>query len=157
MNFKISVILLHLFTQTLPIKQNLTHSLTVLAKNIDTNDTQPKIRQFSNLPTTIVSQTCNGQFCHKMSKETTTNATKTQITSFKRYDQLKSSSLLYGILKTASKREIDDTCYRELNQIYNGLHSREIWAIKGKFFIYIDLNTYLMLQLVMKRKTKYFC
>lgn len=130
MNFKISVILLHLFTQTLPIKQNSTHSLTALAANIDINDTQSKIRQFSNLPTTIVSQTCNGQFCYKMSNETTTNATKTQIRSFEKHDQLKSSSVLYGILKVASKREIGDTCYHELNQIYNGVHRREIWAIK---------------------------
>lgn len=127
MNFKISVILLHLFTQTLPIKQNSTHPLTALAANIDT---QSKIQQFSNLPTTIVSQTCNGQFCYKMSNETTTNATKTQITSFKKHDQLKSSSVLYGILEIASKREIGDTCYRELNLIYSGVHRREIWAIK---------------------------
>lgn len=141
MNFKISVILLHLFTTTLPITQHSSNSLSVLATNVDTNDAKLKIESFSKLQTkttaTIVStQTCNDRFCYKLANETTatttTNTQQKRESTYREFEHLKSSSILYGILKIASEREPADKCYQNLIQIYNGVHRKEIWAIKGK-------------------------
>lgn len=133
MNFKVSVILLHIFTITVPISE-----LSVLANDINTNETQSKIRKISTITTTatIVSETCNDRFCYNQMNETTTtpssNKSNEFAPSYKEYDQLKSTSILYGIVKIASKRPQTDKCYRELNQIYDGIHRKEIWAIKGR-------------------------
>lgn len=138
MNFKISVILLHLFTTTLPIGQYSSNSLSVLATNIDINDTKSKIENLSTvLPSTptILSRTCNDRFCYNLTNEHT-NSELDSIpvsTSYKEFDRFKSSSILYGVLRLASEQYQSDQCHRDLKQIYHGIHRKEIWAMKGKF------------------------
>ncbi|XP_055307399.1 uncharacterized protein LOC129571608, partial [Sitodiplosis mosellana] len=54
------------------------------------------------------------------------------VTSHNEFDRLKSISILYGIVDIASKRpQATSQCHRELNQIYDGIHRKEIWAIKA--------------------------
>lgn len=126
MNLKISVILLYIFTTMVSIRQ-------LSASNIDTNETQSKIGKISTITTasTIVSETCNDRFCYGPLNETVNNV-QAIAPSYKEYDRLKSTSILYGIVKIASERPQVNKCYRELQQIYDGIHRKEIWAIKGK-------------------------
>lgn len=143
MNIKVSVVLLHFLTITVPISQYAAKSFSVLASDIEVNETQSKIRKISTIMTTatIVSDTCNDRFCYSPTNETsataatatTTNKSKEFAPSYREYDRLKSTSILYGVVKTAAQRsQMNDKCYRELNQIYDGIHRKEIWAIKGK-------------------------
>ncbi|XP_055322371.1 O-acyltransferase like protein-like [Sitodiplosis mosellana] len=142
MNIKVSVVLLHFLTITVPISQYAAKSFSVLASDIEVNETQSKIRKISTIMTTatIVSETnvCNDRFCYSPTNETTattattTNKSKEFAPSYKEYDRLKSTSILYGVVKTAAQRsQANDICYRELNQIYDGIHRKEIWAIKA--------------------------
>lgn len=130
MNFNISITLLYVFAITVSISQYF--SLGVLASTIDVNETQSKIRKISTITTTstIVSETCNDRFCYSLINDTTNNF-KEFAPSFKDYDRLKSTSILYGVVKIASQRSQTTKCYRELSHIYNGIHRKEIWAIKG--------------------------
>lgn len=142
MNIKVSVVLLHFLTITVPISQYAAKSFSVLASDIEVNETQSKIRKISTIMTTatIVSETCNDRFCYSPTNETTAQAATATVNkskefapSYREYDRLKSTSILYGVIKTAAQRsQMDDKCYRELNQIYDGIHRKEIWAIKGK-------------------------
>lgn len=148
MNFKISVILLHLFTTTLPISQHSLNSRSVLATAIDTNDTQAKIRGLSPTVTTtatILSETCNDRFCYNFVNETKTKTNGSETSStlpsistqiYKHYDWLMGSSVLYGVLKVASEKEQSNTCFKELNQVYEGIHRKEIWAMKGEILLF---------------------
>lgn len=142
MNIKVSVVLLHFLTITVPISQYTAKSFSVLASDIEVNETQSKIRKISTIMTTatIVSETCNDRFCYSPTNETTattttTNKSKEFAPSYKEYDRLKSTSILYGVVKIAAQRSqaetATDKCYRELNQVYDGIHRKEIWAIKG--------------------------
>lgn len=133
MNFKVSIVLLHL-TVTIPMIQ---YSYSVSANNHDANETQSKIRKISTIMTTstIVSETCNDRFCYNSTNEITlNNKSKEFAPSYKEYDRLKSTSILYGVVKIASQRPQTSKCYRELNHIYDSIHRKEIWAIKGKQF-----------------------
>lgn len=132
MNFNVTIFLLYIFTITVPISQYFVKSLSVLASTIDVNETQSKIRKISTITTTstIVSETCNDRFCYSLINDTTNNF-KEFAPSFKDYDRLKSTSILYGVVKTASQRPQTNKCSRELGLIYNGIHRKEIWAIKG--------------------------
>lgn len=138
MNFKLSILLLHCFTVTVPISRYAVKPLTATATSIDANETQSKIRKISKITTTatIVSETCINRFCYNPLNETaattTNNISKEFAPSYKVYDRLKSTSILYGIVKIASQRPQTNKCYRELNQIYSGIHRKEIWAMKGK-------------------------
>lgn len=141
MNFKISVILLHLFTTTLPISQHSLNSISVLASNIDTNDTQSEIRELSaKVMTSILSETCSGQYCYSKMNETARvidqHASKSTSSHRQHFDRLASTSILYGILKTAAEQrshQQNSKCHNELNQIYEGIHRKKIWAIKGLY------------------------
>lgn len=132
MNVKISIILLHFLT----IGQHTSRSFGVLANNIDANETQTKLRQISTLSTTstIVSDTCNDRFCYSPINDTINRNLPDIVPSYTEYDKLKSTSILYGVVKIASQRTHENQCYRELNKIYDGIHRKEIWAIKGLFF-----------------------
>lgn len=137
MNFKVSVVLLHFFTVTVPIGQYSMKPFSVLADTLDANETQSKIRNISTMMTTatIVSETCNDRFCYNSTNETTTNdMSKEFAPSYKEYGRLKSTSILYGVVSIASKRPQTNKCYQELNRIYDGIHRKEIWAMKGRQF-----------------------
>lgn len=43
-----------------------------------------------------------------------------------------SSSVMYGLLTHNTKDYVNEQCYGELRQIYNGIRRKEIWAIKGQ-------------------------
>lgn len=138
MNFKVSVVLLHSLAVILPISQYSVKPFGVLASILDANETQSKIRRISTIMTTatIVSETCNDQFCNNSINETKTSNNSKEYASWykhEQYDRLKSTSILYGLIKIASKRPQTNKCYQELNQIYHGIHRKEIWAIKGNF------------------------
>lgn len=46
--------------------------------------------------------------------------------------RLKHISMLYGITLLAQENELNQRCYNEIMQIYDGINHKEIWAIKGK-------------------------
>lgn len=127
MNLKIFIVLLHCLFMTIPLSQN------VLANTLDVNETQSKIRKISTITTTstIVSETCNDRFCHSPINDTA-NGSDAVAPSYKEYDQLKTTSILYGVARIATQQPQPNQCYKELNQIYAGIHRKEIWAIKGK-------------------------
>lgn len=126
MNFKISVVLLHLCTITLLLGQHV-KSLGALAHKIDANDTESKIGSMPSITAAMLSGTCNGRFCYSPMNETSNEMTL----SYREYDQLKSTSILYGVAKIASEQPQLDKCHRELTQIYDGIRRKDIWAIKG--------------------------
>jgi hypothetical protein len=47
-------------------------------------------------------------------------------------DRLKYSSILYGIVLLAQENELNQKCYNEIMQIYDGITRKEIWAIKSE-------------------------
>lgn len=47
-------------------------------------------------------------------------------------DRLKHISILYGIILLAQENELNQRCYNEIMQIYEGINHKEIWAIKGE-------------------------
>lgn len=47
-------------------------------------------------------------------------------------DRLKHLSILYGIALLAQENELNQRCYNEIMQIYDGINHKEIWAIKGE-------------------------
>lgn len=48
-------------------------------------------------------------------------------------DRLKHMSILYGIIMIAQENELNQRCYKEIMQIYNGINHKEVWAIKGEW------------------------
>lgn len=46
-------------------------------------------------------------------------------------DRLASSSIIYGLLSVAAHKGERGQCFSELNQIYEGIQRKEIWAMKG--------------------------
>lgn len=44
-----------------------------------------------------------------------------------------SSSVVYGLLTLNTRNYVNDQCYNELRQIYNGIRRKEVWAIKGQW------------------------
>lgn len=47
-------------------------------------------------------------------------------------EHLKHTSLLYGIALLAQENELNQKCYNEIMQIYDGINRKEIWAMKSK-------------------------
>ncbi|KAL7051333.1 hypothetical protein ACKWTF_004432 [Chironomus riparius] len=45
-------------------------------------------------------------------------------------DRLKHTSILYGLVKLAQENELNQKCYNEIMQIYDGINRKEIWAMK---------------------------
>lgn len=45
-------------------------------------------------------------------------------------DRLRHTSILYGIVLLAQENELNQKCYNEIMQIYDGINRKEIWAIK---------------------------
>lgn len=132
MNVNASIIWLYIFTITVSTSQYFVSTLGASASTVDANETQTKIHKISTITTTstIVSETCNDRFCYSRINDTATNF-KEFAPSFKEYDRLKSTSILYGVAQIATQWPQQTKCSRELNQIYNGIHRKEIWAIKG--------------------------
>ena len=50
-------------------------------------------------------------------------------------DRLKHISILYGIILAAQENELNQRCYNEIMQIYDGINHKEIWAIKGELIL----------------------
>lgn len=134
MNFKISVVLLHVFATTLPIGQHSLESFSVLATDINVNQTrQPTIDQMDTVTATqpIITETCTDHYCYNLTSDHTTTDNDMTSTAPKGYDHYHSASILYGILALASDQYQSNQCHRELRHIYQGIHRKEIWAIKG--------------------------
>lgn len=45
---------------------------------------------------------------------------------------LKHTSVLYGLISIAERDELSERCYDELQQIYEGIRQKEVWALKGR-------------------------
>lgn len=43
-----------------------------------------------------------------------------------------SSSFIYGLLTIASETQLSERCYKHMHEIYDAIHRKEIWAMKGK-------------------------
>lgn len=46
-----------------------------------------------------------------------------------------STSILYGILKASIEYPRTGECDRELHRMLDGIHNRELWAIRGFFLL----------------------
>lgn len=46
-------------------------------------------------------------------------------------DQLRTTSILYGLVIAATPHDVGMTCFNQMRILYEGIHSKEIWAIKG--------------------------
>lgn len=131
MNFKTSVVLLFIFATTLPFGQQSMESFSVMATNINENQTQANIDVTSTQP--MLSETCTDRFCYNLTSEHMNAEIDLRSTAIKGYDHYRSYSILYSILEMASDRYEGNQCHRELIQMYNGIHRKEIWAMKGNF------------------------
>jgi hypothetical protein len=49
----------------------------------------------------------------------------------KNTDNLRYSSLLYGLLISTTKDDVSKTCYDHVQRIIQGIQLKETWAIKG--------------------------
>lgn len=151
MNLKIYLILLHLFSSTLPISNNAGNSLNVLASTV--NDSTSPINKISIITTALKTETCNASYCYKnidreeklkndrleliqLAKKAGENKTAKVLTNtipvHLQRNRLISSSMIYGLLTLAGQKAERTQCYNELGQIYDGINRKEIWAIKGK-------------------------
>lgn len=173
MHLKISVILLYLFTTTLPISHNPSNSINVLATIINSNESlyRAQFRRISTITTTttITTETCSEPYCYHLLNDTAKTSEKqeeqlaaekqenyvnlsalhndTESTHnvlsdifplHKRNKRLISSSIVYGLLSVAAQRHEKNRCFNELNQIYEGIHRKEIWAMKGNKSYYFN-------------------
>lgn len=157
-NLKISVILLHLFTTTLPISHNAGTSLNVFASTL--NDSSP-IQKISTIAkaTTRHSESCTPPYCYnlinndtrldetlkndrieliKSAKEAGENKTMDWLANMAipvhiQNNRLITSSMIYGLLTLAAQKPEKTQCNSELGQIYDGINRKEIWAMKGKY------------------------
>lgn len=43
-----------------------------------------------------------------------------------------SSSVIYGLLSIASDTQLSERCYKHMHEIYDAIHQKETWAMKGK-------------------------
>lgn len=46
-------------------------------------------------------------------------------------DQLRTTSILYGLILAATPHDVGKTCFNHMRMLYEGIHSKDIWAIKG--------------------------
>lgn len=165
MNFKLSVILLHLFTTTtLPISHNASNSLNAFATAINDSSYRSQLHRLPTITTTatISTDTCNAPHCNRLlqNKNNSKDGERTQhsehhdkliqsakaagdnnstaemmVRLFSRQhmqsDRLASSSIIYGLVSVAAQKGESNQCFSELNQIYEGIQRKEIWAMKG--------------------------
>lgn len=170
MDLKISVILLHLFTTTLPISHHSTNSLHVLAANINGqslsvdkhNETfqqmlqqRQQIRQrtiITTTTTTITTDNCGEPYCYQVINKTNeiiksnnpfefdtiqSSQIENSPHNLNEYqtdniNHLERSSVIFGLLKLAKKENFNHKCFSDLQQIYNGIQHKDVWAMKGK-------------------------
>lgn len=52
--------------------------------------------------------------------------------TFEINERLKYSSIIYGLLLTASENQLNQKCYNELMQIFSGINKKEVWAMKSE-------------------------
>lgn len=50
-------------------------------------------------------------------------------------ERLKHTSILYGIVLLAQENELNQKCYNDIMQIYDGINRKEIWAMKSKLMV----------------------
>lgn len=163
MNFKLSVILLHLFTTTtLPTSHNASNSLDAFATALNDSSYRSQLHRLPTITTTatISTDTCTAPHCTRLLQNHSNAADRTQhneqndklIQSAKaaadnnstaeimirlfsqqymQRDRLASSSIIYGLLSVAAQKGEKGQCCNELNQIYEGIQRKEIWAMKG--------------------------
>jgi hypothetical protein len=53
----------------------------------------------------------------------------------KNIDNLRYSSLLYGLLVSTSEKDVSKTCYEHGQRIIQGIKLKETWAIKGMVIV----------------------
>lgn len=129
MSLKTFVTLLYLFTTTLPISHRSTNSLQVLAAN--------------------AADTCNKPLRHHVLNKTVGNNESTRLNLMRNdgvdnvshnlheyqrdnNNYLERSSVIFGLVKLANKQNFSEKCFNDMQQIYNGIQRKEIWAMKGE-------------------------
>lgn len=56
-------------------------------------------------------------------------------------DQLRTTSILYGlVIVAATPHDVGITCFNHMRMLYEGIHSKEIWAIKGNYYFYFTTH-----------------
>lgn len=47
-------------------------------------------------------------------------------------ERLKHSSIIYGLIVAAEENQLNQQCFNEIMQIYQGINRKEIWAMKSE-------------------------
>lgn len=159
------MILLHLFaTTTLPISHNARNALDAFASAINDSSYRTQMHGMPSITTTATISADNRLLQNKTDHEphndlfhaanvvgdrnNDTNEIMSRLFSqqFMQSDRLASSSILYGLLSVAAQRNEKGQCYNDMNQIYEGIQRKEIWAMKGKAIEFTDFGFSRLLQ-----------
>ncbi|XP_062553181.1 uncharacterized protein LOC134218266 [Armigeres subalbatus] len=73
-------------------------------------------------------ESCAGKYCDE--EEDTGEIILGGSRALRQEGVLKHSSVLYGLISIAERGELSDRCYDEMQQIYEGIKQKEIWALK---------------------------
>lgn len=148
MNFKLSVILLHLFATT-----------TLSSSHVNDSSYRSQLHRLPSMSTTATisaDSSCNASHCNRSAQnesESTGSVEYHEVTQSTKAaagnngtvevmarlfsqqhvhsDRLAGSSIIYGLLSVAALKGERGQCFSELNQIYEGIQRKEIWAMKG--------------------------
>lgn len=95
--------------------------------------------------TTIQNKTLNaGLSCGQGStcpKNATSNIDTVGSYSVRVDSFLRSSSVLYGLIGQSTPTDVNQQCYNHLQSVYEGIHKRDIWAMKSKWeFVFYNCN-----------------
>ncbi|XP_058463284.1 nose resistant to fluoxetine protein 6-like [Malaya genurostris] len=74
-------------------------------------------------------RTCTDKYCHRedlTEEPLVTGGSR----ALRQTEILKHTSVIYGLISIAEPEELSETCYSELQQIYEGIQQKEIWALK---------------------------
>lgn len=46
-------------------------------------------------------------------------------------EHLRRTSVIYGLISISSNELLSDACYTDLQRVFEGIHKKEVWAMKG--------------------------
>ncbi|XP_053687195.1 nose resistant to fluoxetine protein 6-like [Sabethes cyaneus] len=85
--------------------------------------------KFRHPPRRSENETCTGKYCHReaFARE---HLVAGYGRALRQKEILKHTSVIYGLISIAERDELSEQCYGELQQIFEGIQQKEIWALK---------------------------
>ncbi|XP_055608039.1 uncharacterized protein LOC129755528 [Uranotaenia lowii] len=76
-------------------------------------------------------ETCPGKFCNVADRATETDRLIVGSNrALRQQEILRHTSVVYGLISMAEPEELSQRCYDQMQQIYEGIQQKEIWAMK---------------------------